>query len=340
MAKKANPSKIGSEAKTGATAGNAKADFVPNQIDIEFCRLTDFLRARSLEQVKAAVSQNLSYFCNTDNFCYTKTINYYNKYKLWGTFAPENGDYELADNIAQALSEHREDFEWLYGRLGDYRSKKILLNILSYWLTADYRKISELQDKLYSQYFDFDLVKCGKDEVFVDIGAFIGDTLVKYTKMFGADCYKKIYCYEIVPANIEYIKKNVELFKLENVVVRDKGASDKKDVLFLPCDELSSVSRLSENGEIMVETVAIDEDIDEPVTFIKMDIEGAEEQALLGCRNKIVESHPKLALSVYHNHRDLWRLARIIEETDPTYRFYLRYYGESLLPTEYLLYAI
>ena len=55
---------------------------------------------------------------------------------------------------------------------------------------------------------------------------------------------------------------------------------------------------------------------------------------------KNAESHPKLALSVYHNHKDLWKLARMISEIDPTYRFYLRYYGGNLCPTEYLLYAI
>lgn len=64
------------------------------------------------------------------------------------------------------------------------------------------------------------------------------------------------------------------------------------------------------------------------------------ERALEGCRGKIRESHPKLALSAYHNHKDMWRLARIVDETDASYKFYLRYYGRALLPTEYVSYAI
>jgi len=313
---------------------------IPNQIDGEFSRLMDFIKTYDVMQMEDAIKRNLRYFKDTDKPNYTATVNYYNKYKLWGAIYPERGVYELVSNRARALVEHREDFEWLYSRLCDYRSKKILLNILSYWLSSDFQKIRQIQDKLYHQYFDFDLVQCDRNEVFVDIGAYIGDTMVDYANMFGAECYKRIYCYEIMPANIEYIEKNIALFNLKNVAVRAKGASDKNGTLYLSGDTVSSVSRLSEDGEIKVPTVAIDDDIDEPVTFIKMDIEGAEEQALQGCRKKIQESHPKLALSAYHNHKDLWKLARMIDEMDTSYHFYLRYHGEALLPTEYVLYAI
>lgn len=318
----------------------ASAQPIPNQIDREFECLMDYAKNNSVSQMKDAVINNLEYFRNTDLPNYTVTINYFNKYKLWGAIYPENGIYELADNRAQALVEHRQDFEWLYGRLSDYRSKKILLNLLSYWLFSDYRRISQIMDKSFHQYFDLDLIHCDKNEVFVDVGAFIGDTMVDYVNMYGAECYKRIYCYEIMPANVEYINRNIEVFHLENVVVREKGASDRSGELYITGDEVTSVKKLAESGEIKIPTVAIDDDIEEPVTFIKMDIEGGEEKALLGCRKKILESHPKLALSVYHNHKDIWKLARIIEQTDPSYRFYLRYHGESLLPTEYLLYAI
>ena len=330
----------------GSAAGGAfppeysYSERIPNQIDIEFERLMDFIKKWTVSQMKDAVIRNLNHFRDTDNANYTATVNYFNHYKLWGEYYPKRDIFELAENRAKALVEHREDFEWLYGRLCDCRSKRVLTNILSYWLMSDHRKIRQLRDKLFGQYFDLDLIRCCKDEVFVDIGAFVGDTLIDYTNTFGSDCYKKIYCYEISPANIQCIKNNIELFKLKNVVLRAKGAGSKSGLLYLSGDSVSPVGKLSGTGEIKVPTVAIDEDIDEPVTFIKMDIEGAEEQALLGCRKKIAESHPKLALSVYHNHRDLWRLARIVDFVDPSYRFYLRYCGEDLLPTEYLLYAL
>lgn len=309
-------------------------------IDGEFQQLVDFIKDRNFSQLKKAVEQNLRYLNKINNSLYNITVNYYNKYKLWGTYYPENDDYELTDNRALAFSEHIKDFEWLYKRLKDYRSKRILVNILYYWLMSDSKRIEQIHDKTFNQYFDLDIVECDKNEVFVDIGAYIGDTLVDYSKVYGKDCYKSIYCYEIVPANIGYIKENIKKFNLSNVNIKEKGVSNRNDTMYLSSNALSSVSQLTKSGEIAVPIVKLDEDINEDVTFIKMDIEGAEEEALLGCVEKIKKSHPKLALSVYHNHKDIWKLARIIYNIDDSYNFYLRYYGTEILPTEYILYAI
>lgn len=311
------------------------------QVDKYFGRLMDFLKELTRDAMKDAIVQNLQNLRRTDGRNYTGIVSYYNKYSdLWGRYDPDKGIFDLVDNRVEALYDHRRDFEWLYGRLCDYRSKKILLNILSFWLTTEYAKIGEIADQTFGQYFDFDLIQCDKNEVFVDIGAFIGDTLVNYVNAFGADCYSRIFCYEIVPANVQCIHRNVALFHLKNVDVRAKGASDTSGRMYLAADGVSPVNQLAPSGAIGVPTVTIDADIDGPVTFIKMDIEGAEEQALLGCREKIKRYHPKLALSAYHNHKDLWKLARIIDETDASYRFYLRYYGSSRLPTEYVLYGL
>ena len=312
----------------------------PNQIDKEFERLMQFIKERDLSKMTEAVKRNLRYFSATNKQQYNSSINFINQYKLWGTYYPDKGDYELADNRARALVEYRENFEWLYKILEDYRSKRILVNILYYWLMSDPQKIKQIHDSTFYQYFDPDIVKCGENEIFVDIGGYIGDTLVNYSKAFGNNCYKKMYCYEIVSANIEYIEKNIELFNLANIIIRKKGASDRNGTMYLSSDVVSSVSQLSESGAIAVPVVKIDDDIEEDVTFIKMDIEGGEEEALLGCLEKIQKNHPKLALSIYHNHKDIWKLPRIIYDTDPSYKFYIRYYGSSVFPTEYVLYAV
>lgn len=313
----------------------------PNQIDIEFQGLIQFIKERDLSQITEAVKQNLRHFSETRNQLYKNTMDFVNEHKLWGTYYPEKEDYEMARSRAHALVEHREDFEWLYKTLKDYRSKRILVNILYYWLMSNPQKIEQIHDKTFSQYFDLDIVKCDENEVFVDIGGYIGDTLIEYSKAFGNNCYKRMYSYEIVPVNIEFIEKNIELFNLENVVIRKKGASDSTGTMYLASDnEVSSVNQLAEKGTLAVPIVKIDDDIEEDVTFIKMDIEGGEEKALLGCLDKIKKNHPKLALSVYHNHKDLWKLARIIHDADPSYEFYLRYYGSPIFPTEYILYGV
>ncbi|WFR55557.1 FkbM family methyltransferase [Anaerocolumna sp. AGMB13025] len=311
-----------------------------NQIDNDFERLLVFIKERDLNQITEAVKQNLRHFAATNYQTYKGSIDYFNKYKLWGSYYPENEDYELAENRADALVNHREDFEWIYKKLKDNRSKRIMVNILYYWLMSDTKRIEQISDRTFEQYFDLDIVKCSKKEVFVDIGGYIGDTIVSYSRVYGKDCYKKIYSYEIVPSGMEYIEKNIKLFGLNNVEVRQKGASSKNGSMYLASDDLSSVSQLSENGILEVPTVKIDDDIEGEVTFIKMDIEGGEEDALLGCLEKIRQYHPKLALSIYHNHKDIWKLARIIDEVDSSYKFYIRYYGSATLPAEYVLYAI
>ena len=256
--------------KENADGGFSVSD-LPNRIDVEFERLMEFIREKDVPQIKADVIQNLRHFQAANSRLYRSTVDYYNRYRLWGTYDPERGDDTLAQNRASALVEHRADFEW---------------------------------------------------------------------QTFGKDCYQKLYCYEIVPANLKYIEENIRLFQLDNVIVREKGVGSRNGTMFLSSDQVSSTLKLSESGALSVPVVRIDDDIGERVTFIKMDIEGGEEEALYGCLETIRKYHPKLALSVYHNHKDLWKLARIIAGADSSYRFYLRYYGSPILPAEYLLYAI
>ncbi len=336
MSKQSKPEGV----KAAGVAESCPVTLLPNQIDRDFKELIKFIRQYDFQEVREAIIRNLKYFSVNNYTLYRNSINFMNEHKLWGTYYPEMENYELADNRAHALTEHLEDFEWIYNNLGDNRSKKILVNILYYWLMSDNNRIEQIYDRTFSQYFDLDLVKCSKEEVFVDIGGYTGDTLASYARTFGQKTYKRLYCYEIVPADIEYIEENIKRLQLDNVVLRKKGASSKSGTMYLTDNVLSSVSHLYESGTIAVPVVKIDDDIEEDVTFIKMDIEGAEEDALLGCLEKIRQNHPKLALSIYHNHKDMWKLARIIYEVDPSYKFYIRYYGSAILPTEYILYAI
>lgn len=316
------------------------AGHYPNRIDIDFEKFVGFIEERNLSQIKEAVNRNLSYFRAANSRLYNRSIDYYNQYRLLGTYYPEKDDYTLADNRAVALTEHLEDFRWLYNILKDRRSKRILVNILYYWLMSDPQKIEQIHDQTFNQYFDLDLVECSEAEIFVDIGGYIGATLIGYARTFGAKCYQRMYCYEIVPANIENIEKNIKTYHLDNVIIRKKGAGSRNGTMYLSSNVLSSVSQLTESGAVTVPIVKIDDDIEEDVTFIKMDIEGGEEEALSGCLDKIRKNHPKLALSVHHNYKDIWKLPRMICAADPSYRFYLRYYGLRILPTEYTLYAV
>lgn len=78
--------------------------------------------------------------------------------------------------------------------------------------------------------------------------------------------------------------------------------------------------------------------IDDTVGFIKMDLEGYEENALQGAKGIISNQKPVLAVSVYHKRWDIFRMPALLPAFNPEYRFYLRHYGTFLGDT--VLYAL
>jgi hypothetical protein len=100
-------------------------------------------------------------------------------------------------------------------------------------------------------------------------------------------------------------------------------------------------NRLNANGNVMARVVRIDDDIPEDVTFIKMDIEGAEIDALNGAIRQIQKNKPKLAISLYHKLPDLLDIPKLVKSFVPEYKLYLRHHPAGFpFPTEYVLLAV
>lgn len=266
-------------------------------------------------------------------------MNFFNQFLYWGKLDVENGIYEEIEEKGKALSQHLDDFVWLYQRLEDYRSKKTLYAVLSNWYRYDFTTTASTCENLFDPYFDLDLVTCTKDEVVVDLGAYTGDTVLSYLDNYGEDCYKKIICYEVTPETFGILTRNLEGYR--DIDCRMKGVGDVPGTLTLQGNSVSASANTLGGGEGTAVTVTtLDEDIPEPVTLIKADIEGFEQKALLGARGHIVRDHPKLLISVYHNNEDLWKIPRMIEEMAPGYRFYLRFRSSPIYPTEITLLAL
>lgn len=260
-----------------------------------------------------------------------------NEYGYWGKLDYKNNEWEQLENKANTFYNHLTDLEWLYKKLGDYRSKKLLFGILYNWYDYDFKTLKDLMDNTFCHYFDLDLIKCN-NEVFVDLGAYIGDTVLDFIHSYGENSYRKIYCYEMTPITFQKLKNNLKNYK--NIIYRCKAVSDKKELLHMNMNSNSySANTLSDNG-LEVDAVSLDDDISDNITMIKMDIEGAEVKALEGAKNHIIQEHPKLLISVYHNHEDIWKVPKMIEEICPGYQFYLRFYGSNIFPTEIVLIAI
>ena len=77
------------------------------------------------------------------------------------------------------------DFVWLYENLADYKSKYILYAILNNYYNFDFISLGKVTNDNYKHYFDLDILKLQQDEVFVDMGAYIGDTTLDFINSYG-----------------------------------------------------------------------------------------------------------------------------------------------------------
>lgn len=262
---------------------------------------------------------------------------YLNDFKYWGTLDILNNDYNEMYEKSKILFLNINDYVWLYEKLEDYSSKKLLYAILNNFYEYDFINLKDCMHKTFNHYFDLDIIPDCSDCVFVDLGAYIGDTSMDFIKTYNN--YKKIYCYEITDDTMALLKNNLSIY--DNIIYKNKAVSNFKKNMFVKNSNIdSSANTISEEGDKIIETVNLDEDIKEKIDIIKMDIEGEEYNALIGCKNHIINDKPILLISVYHNNTDLFRIPKLIYEYNNNYKFYLRNYGNNIFPTEIVLYAI
>lgn len=190
---------------------------------------------------------------------------------------------------------------------------------------------------LGKQYFD--LFEPAKDEIFMDVGCLDGETTIEFNNWCKGN-YNRIYAFEPDEVCWTKCKRTFESNNIENVTFIKKGAWSCDDALsFYGVGRGSSHITDTKDSSIIVPVTSIDSVLrGDKVTFIKMDIEGSEMQALIGAKESIKMYKPKLAICVYHKRDDLWSLANYILKLNPQYNIYLRHY--TTCEYETVLYAI
>lgn len=188
-----------------------------------------------------------------------------------------------------------------------------------------------------SQYFD--LFTPDGHETFVDCGCYDASTTFHFAGWCGNKGFDKIWCFE--PDRESYERCKELCSGLKGCKVYPYGISDKAENVSFQSGrkEESRIIRSQDNtsGDV-IRTISLDAFLqDERVTFIKMDIEGAELDALRGTSQIIREQKPKLAISVYHKAEDIIEIPKLLMELRPDYKLYIRHY--SLLLNETVLYA-
>lgn len=176
-----------------------------------------------------------------------------------------------------------------------------------------------------------------KGDVFLDCGGCYGETAI-WALHYGA---KSVYCFEPNPDTFQYMKRNVSAFHdkgIQNIVPVNLALGDNEGSLsFARNRDNPGASRFGDKGDVSVDVTTLDAWCNANAvkpTFIKMDIEGAEQLALAGAQYTIQTHKPRLAICLYHKLEDMWAIPTLIRRICPEYKFWFRknaMYCESIL---------
>ncbi len=219
-----------------------------------------------------------------------------------------------------------------FNYLDDNDSKRTFINILKYRLTLDRKHLKDIYNSFSDVYFDQEIIYLDKSEVFLDGGAYNGDTIKPFLKLTKKR-FKKAFCFEPDLESYsllkDYVRKELKNFKVK---VLPYGLGKNEEIVYFT-NEGNLQSKISNMGRTKVKLFPIDKYIYEKFTFIKLDIEGYEKEALLGAKKTIKRDKPKLAVCVYHYQTDLWNIPLLIKKINPRYKIYLRHYNQFLFDT-------
>ena len=232
------------------------------------------------------------------------------------------------------LEAHKERFGAAYGLLADDLSRSTFEAFLDSKLGGAGEALADVSRK--EQYFPKDILALSDREVFVDGGAYTGDTLLTFMRLTGGKCARAC-AFEPDPATAEKLKATVEKRGLRNVTVHNKGLWSAPAALPFAVWHGTSASAVSDGGGVSVEADTVDRAAPD-ATFIKLDVEGAELEALKGAAATIKRNRPKLAICVYHKPADLFEIPLFIKSLAPEYRLYLRQHQPVACET--VLYAV
>ena len=192
------------------------------------------------------------------------------------------------------------------------------------------------------QYFGPAFLTPKHNEIYLGVGCWNGGTMqefIKFCKQAGHG-YKKIIGIESSKSCIPIIEK--DMLGYDNVEILPYAAHSKEGTMDLYLSKHGMNVTASENmSDWQVERIRtrrIDDIVNDKVTFLTMDVEGGEYDALLGAANTIKENRPRLAISIYHKECDIIEIPWFIHNLVPDYRFYIRHH--AMHPWETILYAI
>lgn len=234
----------------------------------------------------------------------------------------------------------------LHGLLHDHRdsiTSEAFKNVLE-------RNKSEIEDMKPVSHFAVDhemmfldpaIISFKTDEVFCDCGALEMATSLEFAFRVQ-DRFHKIYAFEPDPVCSQMCRDNLQMFAPEvrdRVFLYDVGLDEINGTRSFEHSKIPGNSKISENGEERIRVKKLDNLPEcEDITFLKIHTEGTELSVIKGAAERIKKNRPTIAVSLYHNLKELINVPLLLHGLVPEYRFFMRHY--SLGTSESVLYAV
>jgi FkbM family methyltransferase len=235
-------------------------------------------------------------------------------------------EVQFQEGMRSDIEVHYDKYNWLFNVLNDDVSRSQLYNIVNFRRTSELRFMRGFAPIEHRQYFEDFLLLQEDGEVFVD-GGYDGFTSLEFIKR--APSFRAIYFFEPELRNLNTAKER--LADYANVHFFQMGLSNERANLTFSAG--GSGSKICEGGDLVISVDRLDDLLDAPASYIKIDIEGAESLALEGAVETIRRDHPRLAIAAYHRKDDLWKLPEQILAIRDDYDIYLRHYTEGIAET-------
>ena len=227
---------------------------------------------------------------------------------------------------------NRKNFKKVYKIFDDNISKKTFVGSINTKLTGDlsYCSNNTIIDHLY---FEKERFIKKNNEVLLDVGGFDGDSIKEFNRITNGN-YKHIISLEPVLKLFKKLKKTVNFLKIKNkCTLIQIGAFNKKTIKKFKNTENDIDGKISQNGKTKINCDKIDSilsKVNYRVTYIKIDINGFEYNALKGAKNTIKKNKPFIAVKI-QTKEDYTRIPIFLKQIAPNIKLRLRQRGDASL---------
>ena len=230
------------------------------------------------------------------------------------------------DNLfTRAFFESNKDsIDDVYSRLEDDESRECFTDYVNYKLSGDISYLEKCESDPDSEFALLEGIKGG---CFIDLGAYYGDTLKRYSDKFPCftsavaveperHSFKKLLaCAEDIGSDIRCI----------NALVGDKVGTEKVSASRGRGTRALSASNVELKNTVDIDVVTVDSLSLDDVSFIKFDVEGSESSAIEGAKKTILKCRPVMKIACYHRSEDVFAIVKKVLEIRSDYKIYMRH---------------